>query len=76
MSVNFYIIYPIFDVALSKMFDLANITQGINDIFSNVQQFTKQTWAGAVFKQLLVYCFWFRCLFGSFIQSLLKVVPV
>ncbi|STY39168.1 CD3337/EF1877 family mobilome membrane protein [Leuconostoc mesenteroides] len=57
MSLNLYIIYPLFDTALSKMFDLTNITQGINDIFSNVQQFTKQTWAGEVFKQLLYTAF-------------------
>ncbi|MGR8831125.1 CD3337/EF1877 family mobilome membrane protein [Leuconostoc citreum] len=57
MSVNLYMIYPIFDVSLSKMFDLANITKGINDILSNVQAFTKQTWAGEVFKQLLYLAF-------------------
>lgn len=57
MSLNLYIIYPLFDTTLSKLFDLTNITQGINDIFSNVQQFTKQTWAGAVFKQLLYTAF-------------------
>ncbi|WP_312694257.1 CD3337/EF1877 family mobilome membrane protein, partial [Leuconostoc pseudomesenteroides] len=57
MSLNLYIIYPLFDTALSKMFDLTNITQGINDIFSNVQQFTKQSWAGEVFKQLLYTAF-------------------
>ncbi|MGX4593421.1 CD3337/EF1877 family mobilome membrane protein [Leuconostoc sp. JNUCC 76] len=57
MSLNLYIIYPLFDTALSKMFDLTNITQGINDIFSNVQQFTKQTWAGEIFKQLLYTAF-------------------
>lgn len=57
MSLNLYIIYPLFDTALSKMFDLTNITQGINDIFLNVQQFTKQTWAGEVFKQLLYTAF-------------------
>ncbi|TOZ02810.1 hypothetical protein DIS14_09620 [Leuconostoc pseudomesenteroides] len=57
MSFNLYVIYPIFDVALSKMFDLANITTGINDIFSSVQTFTKQTWAGEVFKQLLYLAF-------------------
>ncbi|WP_223318693.1 CD3337/EF1877 family mobilome membrane protein [Leuconostoc mesenteroides] len=57
MSVNLYVVYPIFDVALSKMFDLANITTGINDVFSSVQTFTKQTWAGEVFKQLLYLSF-------------------
>lgn len=57
MSVNLYVVYPIFDVALSKMFDLANITAGINDIFGSVQTFTKQTWAGEVFKQLLYLAF-------------------
>lgn len=57
MSVNLYVVYPIFDVALSKMFDLANITIGINDIFGSVQTFTKQTWAGEVFKQLLYLAF-------------------
>ena len=57
MSVNLYMVYPIFDVSLSKMFDLANITKGINDIFSSVQTFTKQTWAGEVFKQLLYLAF-------------------
>ncbi|MFL2075015.1 CD3337/EF1877 family mobilome membrane protein [Leuconostoc mesenteroides] len=57
MSVNLYVVYPIFDVALSKMFDLANITTGINDIFGSVQKFTKQTWAGEVFKQLLYLAF-------------------
>lgn len=57
MSVNLYVVYPIFDVALSKMFDLANITTGINDIFGSVQTFTKQTWAGEVFKQLLYLAF-------------------
>ncbi|CCF27471.1 CD3337/EF1877 family mobilome membrane protein [Leuconostoc citreum] len=57
MSVNLYMVYPIFDVSLSKMFDLANITKGINDVFSNVQAFTKQTWAGEVFKQLLYLAF-------------------
>lgn len=68
MSLNLYIIYPLFDTALSKMFDLTNITQGINDIFSNVQQFTKQTWAGAVFKQLLYTAFGLG-LVWVFIQS-------
>ncbi|MBZ5949781.1 hypothetical protein KII85_05645 [Leuconostoc gelidum subsp. gasicomitatum] len=57
MSVNLYVVYPIFDVALSKMFDLANITTGINDILGSVQKFTKQTWAGEVFKQLLYLAF-------------------
>ncbi|MBZ5989204.1 CD3337/EF1877 family mobilome membrane protein, partial [Leuconostoc gasicomitatum] len=68
MSLNLYIIYPLFDTALSKLFDLTNITQGINDIFSNVQQFTKQTWAGAVFKQLLYTAFGLG-LVWVFIQS-------
>lgn len=68
MSLNLYIIYPLFDTALSKMFDLTNITQGINTIFSNVQQFTKQTWAGAVFKQLLYTAFGLG-LVWVFIQS-------
>lgn len=68
MSLNLYIIYPLFDTALSKMFDLTNITQGINDIFSNVQQFTEQTWAGAVFKQLLYTAFGLG-LVWVFIQS-------
>ena len=68
MSLNLYIIYPLFDTALSKMFDLTNITQGINDIFSNVQQFTKQTWAGEVFKQLLYTAFGLG-LVWIFIQS-------
>ncbi|MBS0941932.1 hypothetical protein JK161_03590 [Leuconostoc mesenteroides] len=68
MSFNLYIIYPLFDTALSKMFDLTNITQGINDIFSNVQQFTKQTWAGEVFKQLLYTAFGLG-LVWVFIQS-------
>ncbi|WP_273715706.1 CD3337/EF1877 family mobilome membrane protein [Leuconostoc mesenteroides] len=68
MSLNIYIIYPLFDTALSKMFDLTNITQGINDIFSNVQQFTKQTWAGEVFKQLLYTAFGLG-LVWVFIQS-------
>ncbi|MGR8773868.1 CD3337/EF1877 family mobilome membrane protein [Leuconostoc citreum] len=57
MSVNLYMVYPIFDVSLAKMFDLANITKGINDVFSNVQAFTKKTWAGEVFKQLLYLAF-------------------
>jgi hypothetical protein len=69
MSLNIYIIYPLFDTALSKMFDLTNITQGINDIFSNVQQFTKQTWAGEVFKQLLYTAFGLG-LVWVFIQSI------
>ncbi|QLG78938.1 CD3337/EF1877 family mobilome membrane protein [Leuconostoc gasicomitatum] len=68
MSLNLYIIYPLFDTALSKMFDLTHITQGINDIFSNVQQFTKQTWAGEVFKQLLYTAFGLG-LVWVFIQS-------
>ncbi|WP_337089755.1 CD3337/EF1877 family mobilome membrane protein [Leuconostoc pseudomesenteroides] len=68
MSLNLYIIFPLFDTALSKMFDLTNITQGINDIFSNVQQFTKQTWAGEVFKQLLYTAFGLG-LVWVFIQS-------
>ncbi|MBZ1503646.1 CD3337/EF1877 family mobilome membrane protein [Leuconostoc mesenteroides] len=68
MSLNLYIIYPLFDTALSKMFDLTNITQGINDIFLNVQQFTKQTWAGEVFKQLLYTAFGLG-LVWVFIQS-------
>ncbi|MDN2451863.1 CD3337/EF1877 family mobilome membrane protein, partial [Leuconostoc sp. UCMA20149] len=68
MSLNLYIIYPLFDTALSKMFDLTNITQGVNDIFSNVQQFTKQTWAGEVFKQLLYTAFGLG-LVWVFIQS-------
>ncbi|MCT4405365.1 hypothetical protein EFT43_10725 [Leuconostoc falkenbergense] len=68
MSLNLYIIYPLFDTALSKMFDLTNITQGINDIFSNVQQFNKQTWAGEVFKQLLYTAFGLG-LVWVFIQS-------
>ncbi|WP_367292225.1 CD3337/EF1877 family mobilome membrane protein [Leuconostoc mesenteroides] len=68
MSLNLYIIYPLFDTALSKMFDLTNITQGINDIFSNMQQFTKQTWAGEVFKQLLYTAFGLG-LVWVFIQS-------
>jgi hypothetical protein len=68
MSLNLYIIYPLFDTALSKMFDLTNITQGINDIFSNVQKFTKQTWAGEVFKQLLYTAFGLG-LVWVFIQS-------
>ncbi|MFT9470091.1 CD3337/EF1877 family mobilome membrane protein [Leuconostoc pseudomesenteroides] len=68
MSLNLYIIYPLFDTALSKMFDLTNITQGINDIFSNVQQFTKQTWAGEVFMQLLYTAFGLG-LVWVFIQS-------
>ncbi|QYU58821.1 ABC transporter permease [Weissella confusa] len=69
MSLNIYIVYPLFDKALATMFDLANITSGIDSVFKNVQTFTKKAWVGEVFKQMLYLAFGIGVVW-AFIQTI------
>ncbi|MER2094413.1 MAG: hypothetical protein ABS893_03145 [Aerococcus urinaeequi] len=55
-ALNLYIIYPLFDKALSVMFNLSNITNSFNGVFTDVQNFAKASFASTAF-QGIVYAF-------------------
>ncbi|MCK8605643.1 hypothetical protein LNP18_05945 [Leuconostoc citreum] len=68
VSLNLYIVYPLFDKALSVMFDLANITNGMNSIFGDIQAFAKKSFASTAF-QGIVYVFFGVGLVWVFIKN-------
>lgn len=55
-ALNLNIVYPLFEKALSVMFDLSAISDGMNNIFLSVQDFSKTSFASSAFKGL-VYVF-------------------
>lgn len=56
-AINLNIVYPLFDQSLSTMFDLTNITNGVNNILTDVGQYTKSSWQSQAFKDLLYLAF-------------------
>ncbi|KMY77202.1 CD3337/EF1877 family mobilome membrane protein [Leuconostoc mesenteroides] len=52
-AINLNIVYPLFDKALSTMFDLTNITNGINDVLDSVGQYSQKAWQSDALKGLL-----------------------
>ena len=56
-AINLNIVYPLFDQSLSTMFDLTNITNGVNNILTDVGQYTKSSWQSQAFKGLLYLVF-------------------
>ena len=56
-AINLNIVYPLFDQSLSTMFDLTNITNGVNNILTDVGQYTKSSWQSQAFKGLLYLAF-------------------
>ncbi|MDI6498880.1 hypothetical protein QMA60_09395 [Leuconostoc suionicum] len=56
-AINLNIVYPLFDQSLSTMFDLTNITNGVNNILTDVGQYTKSSWQSKAFKGLLYLAF-------------------
>ncbi|MBZ5961361.1 hypothetical protein KII94_08800 [Leuconostoc gelidum subsp. gasicomitatum] len=67
-ALNLYIVYPLFDKALSAMFDLTNITNGFNGVFTDVQNFAKTSFASTAF-QGIVYAFFGIGLVWVFIKN-------
>ncbi|MGR8808810.1 CD3337/EF1877 family mobilome membrane protein [Leuconostoc citreum] len=68
VSLNLYIVYPLFDKALSVMFDLPNITNGMNSVFSDIQSFSKASFASTAF-QGIVYVFFAVGLVWVFLKT-------
>lgn len=56
-AVNLNIVYPLFDKALSTMFDLTNITDGINKVLSSVGKYSQKAWQSDAMKSLLYLAF-------------------
>ncbi|WP_273706247.1 CD3337/EF1877 family mobilome membrane protein [Leuconostoc mesenteroides] len=56
-AINLNIVYPLFDKALSTMFDLTNITNGINDVLDSVGQYSQKAWQSDALKGLLYLAF-------------------
>lgn len=56
-AINLNIVYPLFDKALSTMFDLTNITDGINDVLGSVGQYSQKAWQSDAMKGLLYLAF-------------------
>lgn len=67
-ALNLYIIYPLFDKALSVMFNLSNITNSFNGVFTDVQNFAKASFASTAF-QGIVYAFFGIGLVWVFIKQ-------
>ncbi|RDF90646.1 hypothetical protein DQM09_08645 [Leuconostoc mesenteroides subsp. mesenteroides] len=56
-AINLNIVYPLFDKALSTMFDLTNITNGINDVLDSVGQYSQKAWQSDALNGLLYLAF-------------------
>lgn len=56
-AINLNIVYPLLDKALSTLFNLSNITNGINDVLKSVGKYSKQSWQSSAFKGLLYVAF-------------------
>lgn len=67
-ALNLYIVYPLFDKALSVMFNLSNITNSFNGVFTDVQNFAKTSFASIAF-QGIVYSFFGIGLVWVFIKQ-------
>lgn len=67
-ALNLYIVYPLFDKALSVMFNLSNITNSFNGVFTDVQNFAKTSFASTAF-QGIVYAFFGIGLVWVFIKQ-------
>lgn len=67
-ALNLYIVYPLFDKALSVMFDLSNITNNFNSVFTDVQNFAKTSFASKAF-QGIVFAFFGIGLVWVFIKQ-------
>lgn len=67
-ALNLYIVYPLFDKALSVMFDLSNITNSFNGVFTDVQNFAKTSFESKAF-QGIVYAFFGIGLVWVFIKQ-------
>ncbi|MFR4249511.1 MAG: CD3337/EF1877 family mobilome membrane protein [Leuconostoc lactis] len=67
-ALNLYIVYPLFDKALSVMFNLSNITNSLNSVFTDVQNFAKTSFASKAF-QSIVYTFFGIGLVWVFIKQ-------
>lgn len=67
-ALNLYIVYPLFDKALSVMFNLTNITNSLNGVFTDVQNFAKTSFASKAF-QGIVYTFFGIGLVWVFIKQ-------
>lgn len=67
-ALNLYIVYPLFDKALSVMFNLSNITNSFNGVFIDVQNFAKTSFASTAF-QGIVYAFFGIGLVWVFIKQ-------
>lgn len=52
-ALNLYIVYPLFDKALSVMFNLSNITNSLNGVFTDVQSFAKTSFASKAFQGIV-----------------------
>lgn len=67
-ALNLYIVYPLFDKSLSVMFNLSNITNSLNGVFADVQNFAKTSFASKAF-QSIVYTFFGIGLVWVFIKQ-------
>ncbi|MGO3529305.1 MAG: CD3337/EF1877 family mobilome membrane protein [Leuconostoc mesenteroides] len=56
-AVNLNIVYPLFDKSLSTMFDLTNITDGINKVLGSVGKYSQKAWQSDAMKSLLYLAF-------------------
>ncbi len=56
-AINLNIVYPLFDKALSTMFDLTNITDGVNNVMDSVGQYSLKAWQSDALKGLLYLAF-------------------
>lgn len=56
-AINLDIVYPLFDKALSTMFNLTGITTGINNVLTSVGQYSQKAWQSDAMKGLLYLAF-------------------
>lgn len=56
-AINLNIVYPLFDKALSTMFNLTGITNGINGVLTSVGQYSNKAWQSDALKGLLYLAF-------------------
>lgn len=56
-ALNLYIVYPLFDKALSVMFNQSNITTNFKSIFTDVQNFAKTSFASKAFQGIVFALF-------------------
>ncbi|MGR8825126.1 CD3337/EF1877 family mobilome membrane protein [Leuconostoc mesenteroides] len=56
-AINLNIVYPLFDKALSTMFNLTTITDGVNKVIGSVGQYSQKAWQSDALKGLLYLAF-------------------